>query len=502
LLVWVAGWLNLAIQGQETRPLPTVADLQQRLAEHISQPKFTNAFWGVKVVSLASGKTVFEHNAHQLFSPASNSKLFTVALALDRLGPDYRITTSLYAKTRPSRRGTLHGDLIIFGRGDPTLNARLNGGDLFKALEPLVSALTNAGVRRITGDLLGDASYFRGPPYGSGWEWDDLEYPYGARISALTIEDNTAHALIKPGRRAGLPCQITLIPANAFSRLNNRTVTVGQGANHDISFYRPFDQNCLYAFGQMAAEGAPFAEEIPVANPAEWFVYLFREALLRHGIKVRGKVRTLNWPEEESPASAAQRVELGTVGSLPMRDLAREVQKPSQNLYADLLLAHVGERSRTADTPPGETSEELGIQELNKFLAAAGISKEEVFFEEGSGLSRDNLTSPQAIVTLLQFMSRHACAESFCQALPIAGIDGTLKNRMKGTAAAGNARAKTGTLRWANALSGYLTTAAGERLAFSILLNRYHNPTPDQPSRGDLDAIAVLLAGFGGRTDQ
>src|SRR5262249_18254647 len=156
-----------------------------------SQSRFSAATWGVKIVALDSGKVVFEHNSQKLFSPASNAKLYTVALALDRLGPDYRIKTSLYAFAKPDEKGTLKGDLIVYGRGDPTINMRLHGTNIYRALEPLVSALTNAGVKSITGDLIGDESHFHGLPYGSGWDWDDLNYYYGAEISALTINDNT-----------------------------------------------------------------------------------------------------------------------------------------------------------------------------------------------------------------------------------------------------------------------------------------------------------------------
>jgi D-alanyl-D-alanine carboxypeptidase/D-alanyl-D-alanine-endopeptidase (penicillin-binding protein 4) len=198
----------------------------------------------------------------------------------------------------------------------------------------------------------------------------------------------------------------------------------------------------------------------------------------------------------------AKLVELGTMESSPLRDIAREVLKPSQNLYTDLLLAHVGETVRSEADPARESSEALGIRELNRFLAEAGIKRGDVLFEEGSGLSRNNLTTPNATVALLQFMNRHKCAQTFLDGLPIAGVDGTLRNRMKGTPATGNVRAKTGTLRWANSLSGFVTTAAGERLAFCLMLNRYHSDTPGGSARSDLDAIAVLLAGFTGRTSE
>ena len=168
--------------AQSNAPTVTVAELRQRLTEHIAQPRFAAATWGVKVVSRDSGQTLFEQNAGKLISPASNCKLYTMALALDQLGGDYRIQTSLYAAAKPDRRGVVKGDLIIYGRGDPTINARLNGGDIFRALEPLVAVLTNAGVRRIRGDLVGDESFFQGPHYGSGWAWDDLNNYYGAEI--------------------------------------------------------------------------------------------------------------------------------------------------------------------------------------------------------------------------------------------------------------------------------------------------------------------------------
>jgi D-alanyl-D-alanine carboxypeptidase/D-alanyl-D-alanine-endopeptidase (penicillin-binding protein 4) len=187
--------------------------------------------------------------------------------------------------------------------------------------------------------------------------------------------------------------------------------------------------------------------------------------------------------------------------SLPLSVIAGEVLKPSQNLYADLLLAQVGERTRSNTTPPSETSEDLGIAELKKFLTQAGVPDGDVFFEEGSGLSRDNLTTPNATVALLEYMRHHRYAEIYESSLPVAGVDGTLRNRMKGTVAAGNVRAKTGTLRWANSLAGYVTSAAGERLAFCIMLNRYHSAGQGSPARADIDAMAVALAGFAGKSN-
>ncbi len=497
--VLLFGWLASGLaQEQGPKPPATLAELQQRITAHINQPKFSGALWGIEIVSQKSGKALFECNPHKRFSPASNSKLYTVALALDRLGADYRIKTSLYAQTKPNRRGMLKGDLIVYGRGDPSINARLHEGSMEEALQPLVAALTHAGVKRITGDLVGDDSFFRGPEFGSGWMWDDFEYYYGAEVSALTINDNTLEALVKPGERIGAPCRIALRPATSWLSFSNRTETAEAGTKRAVRFYRPIKENVIYVTGRIALDDPGYTNTVTFHNPAGVFVSLFKEALARQGITVSGKARTMNWLDRQvRPMNCEAMVELGTVESLPMSAMAREVQKPSQNLYTDLLLAHVGEKTRTADTRPEQTSEDLGLAELNRFLREAGIQQGETIFQEGSGLGRDNLTTPNATVTLLQYMARHRCAKVYLDALPIAGVDGTLKSRMKGTPAQGNVRAKTGTLEWANTISGHVTTAAGEPLLFSLMLNRHYEA---QPTRGDLDTIVVMLAGFSGRS--
>jgi D-alanyl-D-alanine carboxypeptidase/D-alanyl-D-alanine-endopeptidase (penicillin-binding protein 4) len=297
-----------------------------------------------------------------------------------------------------------------------------------------------------------------------------------------------------------MPCQLALWPATTWLAFSNRTETVEKGGTRMIQFYHPPCQNVIYVFGQMPMDDAGHTNEVTVHDPAGLFVSFFKQALARQGIKVTGKLRAMNWLDrEEQPLDRDRLVELGSASSLPLRDIAREAQKSSRNLYADLLLAHVGEKSRGADTLPGETSESLGIRELNNFLAKAGIQSGEVIFEEGSGLSRDNLATPNATVALLQFMNRHECAQAYLDALPIAGVDGTLTSRMTGTPAAGNARAKTGTLRWANAISGHVTTAAGEPWVFSLMVNRCYE---SGPARDGLDAIVVLLAGFTGRASE
>ena len=370
---------------------------------------------------------------------------------------------------------------------------------------------------RISGDLIGDESFFVGPPYGSGWAWDDMNYYYGAEISALTINDNTLQVSVKPGASVGAPCQLTISPATSYVVLSNRTQTITAGGKREINFYRPIEQNVIYVTGQMPLGHTNYSDDVTMHHPAGLFAAFFKEALARNGIKVTGQTRTINWLDRQGQAlDTGKLVELGAVESLPLRDINALVQKPSQNLYTDLMLAHIGAlesararqnrdtaslTNREESVVGAPTSEDLGVRELNKFLTKAGVKRGDVRFEEGSGLSRNNLVTPNATIALLEFMSKHAEAKSYYDALPIAGKDGTLRNRLKGTRAEGNVHAKTGTLRWANSTSGYLTTAAGEKLVFCLMLNRYAAPSPEFSARAELDKIIVQLADFTGRSE-
>ncbi len=478
-----------------TNPPATTAELQQRFADFVAQPKYAAALWGIKVISLDSGQVLFEHNSQKLLSPASNTKLCTAALALDRLGPDARIKTSLYAKSKPDASGTLDSDLIIYGRGDPCINSRISGGDLARAVTPLAVALTNAGVKRVTGRLIADTSFFRGPAFGAGWAWEDPEHSYGAPVSALTINDNLTRLSVRPGQSVGVPCLLSLAPPVPGLVLSNRTETAGERTNRTLHLDR--QGGVFVVSGRLPLGGTAFTQDIPVDDPAALFLDVFQAALARYDVTVAGGPSPISWLERRAdPVADTNWIELGSMASRPLREIVRETLKSSQNLYANLLLAQVGERARAGRPDP--TSEDLGIAELNKFLASAGIRKGEVFLEEGSGLSRNNLITPEATITLLQFMSRHSQAAVFLQALPVAGVDGTLADRMYGTPAAGNVRAKTGSLRWASALSGYATSAAGERLAFSFMLNRYQGSSAN--CAADLDNLAVLLASLTGRS--
>jgi len=472
------------------RSAGSMAELRAQLERHLGQERLRGATWGVKVVSLATGLTLFEHAPERLQSPASNSKLYTGALALDRLGGDYRIVTPILAQARPDAAGRLAGDLVVSGRADPSWNSGAARNRFDAILEAFVNVIAGAGVRRVDGDVVADATFLRGPANGAGWTVDDLNNSYGAEISAITLEDNYADLRIAPGPAAGAPTVVTFVQPHTGLTLDNRIVTSAAGTARRLEVRRLAGERVLHLFGQLPLGAAPVLETTTVPRPAQWFAEALKAALERRGIQTGGRARSMVWPE--APPAGGW-VTLGEILSPQMHELVAAFMKPSQNLQTDLVFTYVGEKERMEDTPAWRTSEALGVAALRRFLQENRLHADDVRFEEGSGLSRNNLTSARAVVALLVFMAQHREAEAFRASLPVAGVDGTLRRRMRGTAAEGNVRAKTGTLRWANSLSGYVTTAAGEPLAFSVLLNRAVAGT-GRAARDDVDAVAEMLA--------
>lgn len=494
----IGDFWDRALPVVPARGAATVAELQRQLAAHTGHPRYARSLWGVKVVSLDTGAVVYERGADQLLSPASNAKLYAGALALDRLGADYRITTPILATAAPDAAGRIAGDVIVAGRGDPGWKSGPQRDRFESIFAPFVAVLQQAGVKRIDGDLVADATYFRGPAQGSGWTADDLTYYYGAEVSAVSVEENYVDVKLAPGAAVGQPAVVTLVQPESGLRLDNRAVTTAAGTTRRFEVMRLIGEETVRVFGEIPLGTAPVAEEVSVPVPARWFARALKAALARAGITVAGEARAVTWPAP-SPVTA-NAFKLGEIKSPTMRDLVVGLMKPSQNMETDLLFAYVGEAARPADAPAWRTSEQLGVGELRRFTVALGLPPEDVRFEEGSGLSRNNLTTARATAGLLVAMAKHRAAAAFRESLPVAGVDGSLRRRMRGTEAQGNVRAKTGTLRWANSLSGYVTTAAGENLAFAILLNRHVVP-PGRTARDDVDAIAVMLARCAGRTE-
>ena len=508
-------------------PLPVLAlpaartldVLQARMREVAGSPQLAAAHFAAKIVSLDTGRVVYEENAGKLLMPASNMKIYTVAAALDRLGPDFRFSTSVYAQEKPDHSGKLKGDLVIYGRGDPTFAASFYNKDYYKAVDELAARVAAAGVKRVEGDLVGDESYFTGAPLGAGWEWDDLQWYYGAEVSALTVNDNALDLFVKPGVRAGDAALVTTGPATPtvrvvapkpneeaadspnFITFVNRVVTAPRGAKRELTVYRPLGQGLIEVSG-MIAEGDPgYTGAVAVPRPALLFASMLRAALERQGVTFKGRTRAVDARTRErlgQPFDASRLVEIARRESAPFSEIAARTMKPSQNLYTELILRTLGRQFPPADPNLKLTSAAAGHAVVRAFLREAGVEADRLTFFDGSGLARSNLISADATVRLLTHMSRHRHAQAWLSAQPVAGVDGTLRNRMRDSPAAGNVRAKTGTLNNVSALSGYVTSAAGERFVFSLIVNHYNDDTT--PRTNFLDAVAVLLASFAGRT--
>jgi D-alanyl-D-alanine carboxypeptidase/D-alanyl-D-alanine-endopeptidase (penicillin-binding protein 4) len=478
----------------------TLEELRARIREVISRPEFDSSRLALKVASLDTGRVLFEQDSRKWMQPASNMKLFTVAAALDRLTPDYRFITSVYAPARPDAAGTVRGDLVVYGRGDPTFAVRFNpegNTDYFFAIDALAADIYTAGVRRVEGDLVGDESYFNGPPLSPGWEWDDLQWYYGAEVSALTVNDNSVDLSVKPGASVGAPARITLGPSTSLVTIIDRTTTTERRTTRDLSVNRALGQNTIEIRGRLPIDDRGYTASLAVSHPAMLFTTMLRTSLERRGVVFTGQTRTVDAQGRvEKPLPVSSLVEIAARKSPPLSVIAAQTLKPSQNLYAELLLRTLGKLNGTAD--PKLSSEDAGAAVVRNFLTQAGIDPTGLVMLDGSGLSRADLITADTTLQLLVYMNRHRFGSEFRLALPVAGVDGTLRNRMKGTPAQGNVRAKTGTLGTATSLSGYVFSAAGERLVFSLMIN---NPPRDSNPRTEFtDAVAVLLASFAGRS--
>src|SRR6266705_2400393 len=272
----------------------SLAELRSQIEQITRQPALEPGFFAVKIVSLDTGAIIYEQNANKFVRPASNMKLYTVAAALDRLTPDYHFMTSVYAKERPED-GKIKGDLIIYGRGDPSFAARFNNGDYFKGINDLADRIVAAGVKRVKGDLVGDESYFNGAPLGSGWEWEDLQWGYGAQVSALTVNDNAIDLTVKPADRVAAPVVVTAGPPPAsFMTIENRAVTLPRASKSDLRIYRGLGANTLEVTGSLPLGDSGFSGSVAVSEPALAFVSLLRDALSKRGVKIDGRLRTVD----------------------------------------------------------------------------------------------------------------------------------------------------------------------------------------------------------------
>lgn len=471
--------------------------LEARIQKVLSDPDAARGFWGIEVVSLTTGKILYSQNADRLFTPASNTKLFTTAAVLALIGPDYKFNTTVETAGTVDKYGRLTGDLVLVGRGDPNLSGRTLPYNLkterkqppIRVLEGLADQLVQKGVKYIDGDLVADDSYFAFERYGEGWTQDDLVWEWGAPVSALTINDNVMFVNILPADRPGEKAFVSIDPFADYYRVDNRILTTPPGTGpRKIYINREPGSSQLTLWGTIPQDDSGAGEALAIEDPAAFAAQLFRGLLEKRGITIYGKTRTkhtelANLQTFSVTALASgggdrgvgmvpnQALVLASYQSPPLLQDLQVTNKVSQNLHAELMLRLLGREKGTAGTIEG------GLEVVRGFLAQAGIPPEEYVFYDGSGMSRQNLVSPHAIAKLLAYAAAQPWGRSYQGTLPVAGVDGSLAERFKGTPAQARVTAKTGALGHINALSGYAQTQKGDRVVFSILANNHKLPS-------------------------
>ncbi len=468
--------------------------LAQLIDGAINNSRLASARWGISVISLDDGRRVYGRNAEGLFTPASNMKIYTTAVALDLLGADYRWRTSVYATTQPDANGTIAGDLVLYGRGAPDLVA-LPGKENSGSLVQLANDLYSRGVRRVTGNVIGDESYFRGQPLGDGWPWTDVQWYFGAEASALSINKNEIDINILPPNKSGAPPQVRIQPADKYVSVQNNMLTVRGGERMTIGIHRGLSDNAVRVWGEFPADGKGYGARLAVHNPALWAASLFHESLRDRGIAVDGVAAARDSRQPPSKRfDPSTFTELAFISSEPLSEIVRATNKASLNLYAELLLRTLGrERGVMLSTPepPGRErgDDEAGLALIRLWLSRARISTEGLAFHDGSGLSRLNLVTPESISRLLVSLSKSASGTSFRQSLPVSGRDGTLGGRL--SEITDRVAAKTGSLTYHSSLSGYVTSGSGQIWAFSIICNDH---TTAASANRVIDQIVTILA--------
>jgi D-alanyl-D-alanine carboxypeptidase/D-alanyl-D-alanine-endopeptidase (penicillin-binding protein 4) len=429
----------------------------------INRPVFNRVRWGILVQTLASGQTVYSRDAEKFFTPASNTKLLTTAAALLQLGADFRFRTSIYQNS--------DGVLRVVGRGDPSLND--------SQLQVLAKQLKQQGINTI-GQLIADDSYMQGEIVNPTWQWEDLQSDYGAPVSSFILNENTFKLQLIP-QAVGKPTKIIWNDLNEARlwRINNQSITTEANQSNYIDINRDLSAPILNIKGQIAEKSAPYLVNLPVVDPSYYFLRQFRTALATEKITV-GQTRVFN--------GGINQQEIAFVESPPLSTLLTETNVNSNNLYAEALLRALA--AKKTDEKNQNTAN-LGLQILKESLTQLGVKPNSYVLVDGSGLSRRNLISPEALVATLQGMAKTPQASIYRASLPIAGKNGTLKNRLRNTPAEGIVQAKTGTLTGVVSLSGYIEPPNYEPLVFSILVNQSEQPV--SVLRQAIDEIMLQL---------
>jgi len=462
---------------------PALISLQHDIDAILAQPVLAHGYWGVLAKSLKTDETLFAVNANKLMMPASNMKIVTLAAAAETLGWDFRYDTRLFA-VGAVEDGTLRGDLIVVGSGDPSLVAADGMAD--RVFADWADRLKKSGIRTIGGRVIGDDNAFEEETLGFGWMWDDLAGDDGAGVGALQYNESAVRVTVTPGPSAGESAGISLVPAGSGLTIASSITTGAAGAATSLTTRRLPGSMRLQLGGTIAAGAPPSTLTVSVDNPTQFFVSALRLALIANGVDVRGPAVDI---DEVHDPPAVGGTPTASYQSAPLSALAVRLMKISQNQYAETFLKSLSSGPGVVPTAAG------GWRVAQAIFERWGVPAGTVIQRDGSGLTRYDFVTPEALVTILTHVDRDQRLRGpFEASLPIAGRDGTLANRMKGTPAEGNARAKTGSMTAVRGTSGYVTSADGEPLVFSILANSYD--TPGATITAAEDAIIVRLARF------
>lgn len=483
-----------------------VSRFQRDVDAALADPAAQKAFIGVLVVDAETKQPVYELNADRYFTPASNTKLFTTTLAMSMLGPDYHFRTTIETHGTLDSSGRLRGDLVLVGHGDPDFSNRRIPYDVAnpidgpsdKPLAELADAVFAKGVKEIDGDIVGDDSYFPYEPYPDGWAIGDLPEDYGAAVSAICFDDNGLDIKITPGDHVGAPAGVTVEPWPGYDVYDFAITTGTADSVPDFHTVMEPGPKKFLIHGSVPFGHATLDLGAAMPEPALYTASVLKQMLIARGIRVTGDARAQHAPPPPenppadaastpapAPSAASQPLVLAEHDSPPLVEIVRVLNKVSQNLHAEILLRTVAKEKTGMGSLAG------GLKVEQQFLTSIGVPLGDVLVDDGSGLSRENLVTPRAVVALLEYVHHQPWGDAFVATLPVAGLDGTLEHRMNGTPAEGRIQAKTGSVARVQAISGFATTVHGEHLIFSMFDN--HNGGPGREAEKILDAIAVAM---------
>jgi len=448
----------------------------------INAPEFQPGFFGILIKEANTGEEIFACNPDRLFMPASNMKLFTTTTAMALLDSNFTYKTDLYINGE-IKNDTLFGDLIIKGSGDPTISGRFYNDNVLAVFQEWIGVLDSLKIKHITGKIIGDDNIMDDYGLGYGWAWDDLAYYYAAPTGGLTYNDNCLDFRCWPSINSGEPANIQINPQTKYVEITNEVLTVPAGEKRNIDFFRQPGTNKIRIYGQIPADADTVNDSIALENPTLYTCTVFKETLNSSGITGAEACDVDDLGESIPDYSQLQLIAEHQSVKLPQ--IIKTINKISHNLYAEQVQKTLGVVFKQAG------STEAGIAVERAWFGSIGIDTTCQFIVDGSGLSRHNLITPRQVVTMLSAIQDTPNYPHFFNSLPIMGVDGTVKSRLKGSNAAGHVFAKTGYVDKVRALSGYVQAQDGREYIFSIIANHYATPTS---AINDLqDKIVTLL---------